>query len=35
MGEAAEDKLLDYVNRGGKAMIVAEDIDNYLLDSWV
>ncbi|WP_294348645.1 DUF4350 domain-containing protein [Sphingobacterium sp.] len=33
MGEAAEDKLLDYVNRGGKAMIVAEDIDNYLLDS--
>ncbi|MGE8425704.1 MAG: DUF4350 domain-containing protein, partial [Sphingobacterium siyangense] len=33
MGEAAEDKLLDYVNRGGKAMIVAEDIDPYLLDS--
>lgn len=33
MGEAAEDKLLDYVNRGGKAMIVAEAIDRYILDS--
>ena len=33
MGEAAEDKLLDYVNRGGKAMIVAEEIDRYFLDS--
>ncbi|MDM1296767.1 DUF4350 domain-containing protein [Sphingobacterium sp. N143] len=32
-GEAAEDKLLDYISKGGKAMIIAEDIDYYLLDS--
>ncbi|OOG17632.1 hypothetical protein BWD42_15750 [Sphingobacterium sp. CZ-UAM] len=33
LGEAAENKLLDYVSRGGKAMIIAEAIDHYLLDS--
>jgi len=33
LGEAAENKLLDYVSRGGKAMIIAETIDYYLLDS--
>jgi len=33
LGEAAENKLLDYVYRGGKAMIIAETIDYYLLDS--
>lgn len=33
MGEAAEDRLLDYIADGGKAMIIAEHIDFYLLDS--
>lgn len=33
MGEAAQNKLLDYVGRGGKAIIIAEGIDSYLLDS--
>lgn len=33
MGGAAEDKLLDYIAHGGKAMIIAEHIDFYLLDS--
>lgn len=32
-GEAAHHKLLDYVSKGGKAMIIANDIDFYLLDS--
>ncbi len=33
LGEAAGDKLLDYVSRGGNAMIIAETIDYNLLDS--
>lgn len=33
LGEAASNKLLDYVSQGGKAMIIAETIDYTLLDS--
>ncbi|WP_343562578.1 DUF4350 domain-containing protein [Sphingobacterium sp.] len=33
LGDAAEYKLLDYVSRGGKAMIIAEAIDHNLLDT--
>lgn len=33
LGEAAKNKLLTYVARGGKAMIIAETIDYNLLDS--
>lgn len=33
LGEAAGNKLLDYVSRGGNAMIIAETIDYNLLDS--
>ena len=33
LGEAAKNKLLAYVARGGKAMIIAETIDYNLLDS--